>query len=143
MSQLSEFRSYGPRWLSDVSNDDSSHSSPRDDPPDFEDPLLLSAQRFDSQRFDFPDPSHRVSPTSSNEAEADIDSIVEDWKNDDSQFAVDVISPNRSPNWSVSGMSPGSSISETNPFVDESLVSGSDDGADVNVEVVSPKEKID
>lgn len=121
-----------PRWYlrSNGSNTASSMPSPPDDPPDFEesqsdtliaesvDPLLLS-----SQRFDFPDPSNKGSPTSSNEAEIDLDSDHEEAR----PYSVGVweASGDNSPDWD--GLSGGigspssSSISDMNPFSDANV----------------------
>ncbi|RDB15775.1 Ubiquitin carboxyl-terminal hydrolase 4 [Hypsizygus marmoreus] len=81
------------------------------------DPLLIA-----SQRFDFPDPSGKASPTSSNEAEADPDTDVEDidWEDQVPPYEVGVneVVPGNSPDGQSGIGSPSSTISDMNPFSD-------------------------
>jgi ubiquitin carboxyl-terminal hydrolase 4/11/15 len=102
-------------------------SPPTDDPPDFydypasypNDPLLLSAQRYD-----FPDPSNKASPTSSNEVELDTDLDHDaEWENSLNNFTVEVnearpsdwdeVSNHASPSYSQS--------SDSDPFNDANV----------------------
>ncbi|KAF9482583.1 cysteine proteinase [Pholiota conissans] len=110
------------------SNDSNAGSSvpspPTDDPPEFDDyansynndPLILS-----SQRYDFPDPSNKASPTSSNEVELDTELDQEvDWESSLNNFSVgvtevrtsdwDEVSNRASPSYSQS--------SDSDPFND-------------------------
>lgn len=82
------------RWptpQSDARSSPNSSPLPPDemDPPSFEDAQFddviassLSPLGLSTQQFDFPDPSSRSSPTSSNEAEPDLDRDQEDWQLD-------------------------------------------------------------
>lgn len=115
------------RWnlRSGNSNRGSSIPSPPDDPPDFDesqshipdtlDPLMIS-----SERFDFPDPSNKASPTSSNEAEADPDDLDPNaWANDEPfSIGVQEVSPTGSPDWNGRTSPSSDSLSDTNPFAD-------------------------
>lgn len=86
---------------------------------DRRDPLLIS-----SERFDFPDPSGKASPTSSNEAEADPDTDLDDVDSEDGvSNGVEVneveVLPGNSPVEGRSGIgSPSSSTSDDSPFND-------------------------
>ncbi|KAG6900323.1 hypothetical protein C0993_012520 [Termitomyces sp. T159_Od127] len=71
------------------------------------DPLLLS-----SERFDFPDPSTKASPTSSNEVEIDSEDLYEDWEGNTPSVEVGVkeVIPGNSPDARV-GLGSSSSMS--------------------------------
>ena len=81
-------------------------SPPTDDPPDFDDyrgdtvayqsdPLVIS-----TQRYDFPDPSNKASPTSSNEVEVDTDLDHDtEWESSLNNFSVGVTEVKSSDDW--------------------------------------------
>lgn len=104
-------------------------SPPVDEPPDFEesqsdlfisdDPLSTS-----NQQYDFPDPSsNKPSPSSSNEAEPDLD----DWEsNKGYTIGLEEVLPGDSPRWGPGSTvgSPSSSLSDANPFSDSNAQKG-------------------
>lgn len=104
-------------------------SPPTDDPPDFEESqpshshdALLRA----TQRYDFPYSLNKASPTSSNEADADMDEeVILDWGSSPDRFddeVKDVLPDNRSPEWDAVSTLASSSYSDfsdvNNPFSD-------------------------
>lgn len=122
------------RWKmrSDGSNPGSSvPSPPADDPPDFDesqsDPLVSDHSDptyLSTQRFDFPDPSQKASPTSSTEADPDRDSLRElddeAWDSsrpfsfrDRSSEERDVVSTMASPSYSE--------LSDIDPYSDSNV----------------------
>lgn len=133
-----------PTPRSNVSNSGSPASSPpalEDGLPSFEDApydeLLqtnLDPLQIASQQFDFPDPSNKGSPTSSNEAEPDLDEPFDDdtpWN--DQHFDLPDPLLQRSPDWA--GLrrmeSPtGSNNSDMNPFSDANAQNTKHDDTD-------------
>ncbi|EGN96654.1 hypothetical protein SERLA73DRAFT_111301 [Serpula lacrymans var. lacrymans S7.3] len=126
-SKESPLRLSNSGWLTPQSKSKSSPSSsppPLDDiePPTFEesgyDDILqtsLDPLSVASHQFDFPDPSYKTSPTSSNEAELDEDD--EDDDHDSDRTSPHTTYRGRSPSLDVlSTSSPGSNM---NPFSDE------------------------
>lgn len=104
-------------------------SPPADDPPDFEESqpsYSHDALYRATQRYDFPYPSSKASPTSSNEADADIDEeVLLDWGSSADQFddeVGDALPDNRSPEWDAGSTLASSSYSDhsdlNNPFGD-------------------------
>ncbi|KAJ3515187.1 hypothetical protein NLJ89_g1915 [Agrocybe chaxingu] len=122
-------------------------SPPTDDPPDFEEfqPESLVSYPFDAldistQRYDFPDPSNKASPTSSNEAEVDLDTDLEqddpEWETTMGTYDVGVREVYRrdgSPDWDVvsnQATQSYSDISDVNPFSDSNVQELADEDMD-------------
>lgn len=83
------------------------------------DPLLIA-----SHRFDFPDPSFQASPTSSNEAEPDLDRLDDssDWEHPQGLFDSPQNHPTAYKSFSFGPVpSPDSSNSEANSFADTNM----------------------
>lgn len=123
-------------WVPRYTSGSSAPSPPPDDPPGFDesqtdelisDPLLIS-----SERFDFPDPSGKTSPSSSNEAEVDSDDP--DWEAERSlSIGVHEASPSNSPDWQSGMASPTSSFSDNNPFSDANVQKHEADDTDLKM----------
>jgi ubiquitin carboxyl-terminal hydrolase 4/11/15 len=139
-----------PTPRSNLSNAGSSSSSPPrlDDIelPNFEDSQYEDSTSLDplmltSQQFDYPDPSSKASPTSSDEVEPDIDDERDgDWreqqfedgmKDGDTMFPV----PQK---WSRTGSPAGSNNSDTDPFSDANVQKGDDhrDSDDIPIQTI-------
>jgi ubiquitin carboxyl-terminal hydrolase 4/11/15 len=92
-------------------------SPPADDPIDFDDsqPYSHDALFRATQRYDFPYSSSKASPTSSNEADADVDEVIVDWVSSPEPFedeVRDVLPDNRSPDWDAVSTLASSSYSD-------------------------------
>ena len=92
-------------------------SPPADDPTDFDDsqPYPNDALLRATQRYDFPYPSSKASPTSSNEADADVDEVLLSWDPSPDRLddeATDVLPDNRSPDWDAVSTLASSSYSD-------------------------------
>ncbi|KAF9460519.1 hypothetical protein BDZ94DRAFT_1265773 [Collybia nuda] len=114
-------------WVPRYTSGSSAPTPPHNDPPGFDesqtdelvvdhqDPLSLS-----SHHYDFPDPSGKTSPSSSNEAEVDSDDAG--WGAGRSfSIGVDDASQSNSPDWQSGMASPTSSFSDNNPFSDANV----------------------
>lgn len=89
----------------------------------------LDPPAISSQSFDFPDPSAKASPTSSNEAEldSDIEDLVSDEGNPTFEVGVSEVVPGNSPGHSrVGSPSSLSSVSDMNPFSDANMQTSND-----------------
>ena len=84
-------------------------SPPADDPIDSQDfandALLRATQRYDLYT------SNKASPTSSNEADADLDEVLLDWGSSPDHFE-DEVKDNRSPDWDTVSTLASSSYSD-------------------------------
>ncbi|KAG5725448.1 Ubiquitin carboxyl-terminal hydrolase 4 [Termitomyces sp. T112] len=87
------------------------------------DPLL-----FSEERYDFPDPSAKASPTSSNEVEIDSEDLDEDWVGNTPSIKVGVkeVVPGSSPDsrLGLGSSSSSSSISDIDSFDDANIQKG-------------------
>ncbi|KAF8159509.1 hypothetical protein B0H34DRAFT_654719 [Crassisporium funariophilum] len=120
----------------------SAPSPPTDDPTDLDDypEALVPYQHTmfrSSQRYDFPDPSSKASPTSSNEADADLSSDIEWGPSPFTTFEDEVkeVFPDngRSPDWdivSTQASSSHSEFSDVNPFSDANVQRLNEHGMD-------------
>jgi len=88
-------------------------SPPADDPIDaqdysHDDALLRATQRYDLYA------ANKASPTSSNEADADLDEVILDWGSSPDHFEDEVkdVLPNRSPDWDTVSTLASSSYSD-------------------------------
>ena len=91
-------------------------SPPADDPIDFDDsqPFSHDALLRATQRYDFPFSSSKASPTSSNEADADADEVL-DWGLSPDRFddeVRDILPDNKSPDWDAVSTLASSSYSD-------------------------------
>jgi ubiquitin carboxyl-terminal hydrolase 4/11 len=90
-------------------------SPPADDPIDFDDSQPYPHDLRATQRYDFPYTSSKASPTSSNEADADIDEVLLDWGPSPDRFddeVREVLPDNQSPDWDAVSTLASSSYSD-------------------------------